>query len=64
MQKAAKDQKGALADYRKSLALGGTVSLPELYSASGAKLSFDYETLSSIVEMIELHLDELEKNLA
>jgi oligoendopeptidase F len=64
MQKALKDQAKALENYRKSLALGGTVSLPELYRASGANLSFDAETLSEVVELIEENLADLENKLA
>jgi oligoendopeptidase F len=64
MQKARQDQVSALADYRQSLALGGTVSLPELYSAAGAKLSFDVGTLGGVVQLIEENLEELEAKLS
>ncbi|HRF94245.1 MAG TPA: M3 family metallopeptidase, partial [Aggregatilineales bacterium] len=40
-----KNQAGALADYRKALALGGTVKLPDLFRTAGAKLAFDTQTL-------------------
>jgi oligoendopeptidase F len=53
---ALKDQAGAVAAYRRSLALGGTKSLPELYAAAGAKFAFDAATLGSIVGLIEQKL--------
>ena len=46
------------------LALGGTVSLPELYRASGANLSFDAQTLGEVVDLIEENLADLETKLA
>lgn len=54
------DQAGAVAAYRRALALGGTVSLPKLYAAAGAKLAFDAETLGRAVELIERTIDQLE----
>ncbi len=50
----------AIDRYRKALALGGTVSLPELYEAAGAKLAFDAATLNEAVELIERTITELE----
>lgn len=64
MQKAIKDQTSALKDYREALALGGTVSLPELYRASGADLSFDAQTLKDVVGLIEENLADLGDKLA
>ncbi len=63
-ENAKKDQAQALRDYRQALALGGTVSLPELYRAAGANLSFDSETLGAAVKLIEITLSELEDELA
>jgi len=63
-QNAQIDQAQALKSYREGLALGGTVSLPDLYKAAGANLSFDAETLGSIIQMIEKTLAELEQQLA
>ncbi len=63
-EKAQKDRGKALQHYRQALALGGTASLPELYSAAGANLSFDTDTLGSTVQMIEKTLAELETQLA
>lgn len=50
---ALKDQKAALANYRRALSLGVTKSLPELYAAAGAKFAFDADTLREAVELIE-----------
>ncbi len=47
------DRAGALAQYRQALALGGTVTLPELYRAAGAKLSFDPGPLREAVALME-----------
>jgi oligoendopeptidase F len=57
---AIKDQTGAVAAYRRALAVGGTVSLPEMYSTAGIRFAFDAETLGMAVELIERTLAELE----
>jgi oligoendopeptidase F len=54
------DQAGAVANYRRALALGGTVSLPELYNAAGAKFAFDVATLQAAVDLTEQTIDKLE----
>jgi oligoendopeptidase F len=56
------DQAGAVAKYRKALALGGSAPLPMLYQTAGAKLSFDAETLGSAVELIESTINSLSVN--
>lgn len=56
------DPQRALADYRAALALGGTVTLPELFTAAGARLAFDAETLAEAVELMESALLEWEGN--
>jgi oligoendopeptidase F len=53
------DQAGAVAAYRRALALGNTVTLPELYAAAGAKFAFDAATLQEAVDLIEATLDKL-----
>ena len=63
-EKARQDRAQAIVDYRKALALGGTVSLPELYQTSGAKLAFDEKTLESVVDLIEKTMADLEGQLA
>lgn len=57
------DQASAVARYRHALALGGTVSLPELYAAAGAKFAFDAETLASAVDLAETTIEQLERNV-
>lgn len=54
------DQAQAVDHYRQALALGGTVSLPELYEAAGAKLSFDADMLQMAVDLIETTIQDLE----
>jgi oligoendopeptidase F len=53
------NQPNAVKQYRHALSLGGTVSLPQLYQAAGAKFSFDVGTLSEAVGLIERTIDEL-----
>jgi oligoendopeptidase F len=57
---ALRDQAGAVAQYRRALALGGTRPLPELFSAAGAKFAMDAETLGASVSLIESTLETLE----
>ncbi len=56
---ALRDQQQAVADYRRALALGATVTLPELYTAAGGRFAFDAETLGDAVSLIERTLGEL-----
>ncbi|MDE3090650.1 MAG: M3 family oligoendopeptidase [Chloroflexota bacterium] len=56
------DQAGAVAGYRRALALGGTVSLPELYATAGAKFAFDAGTLRTYVDLMERTIEKLEGN--
>lgn len=55
------DQARAVADYRRALALGGTVSLPELYATAGARFAFDAKTLQRAVDLMEQVINELEE---
>ncbi len=57
---ALKDQDAAVANYRKALALGGTVGLPGLFAAAGAKFALDTPTLSSAVSLVEGVIHDLE----
>jgi oligoendopeptidase F len=41
----------ALNDYKKSLALGGSRPLPELFSAAGCKFQFDAATIKPLIEL-------------
>jgi len=53
------DAPGALADYRRALALGGTRPLPQLFEAAGARLAFDAPVVAEIVALVEGELDQL-----
>ncbi len=55
-----RDQPGALAAYRRGLALGGTAALPELYAAAGAQFVFNPQTLGAAVDLIMRRIAELE----
>jgi len=57
---ALKDQAKSVANYRKALALGGTVRLPELYQAAGAHLSFEASALKDAVDLLETTTTQLE----
>jgi oligoendopeptidase F len=59
--KALQDQAGAMNDYRRALALGGTVSLPDLYAAAGVDFAFDTDTMQRAVELMESTIDSLEQ---
>jgi oligoendopeptidase F len=57
---ALQDQAQAVVQYREALSKGGTLPLPELYRIAGANLSFDAQTLSEVVSLMEHTIDELE----
>jgi oligoendopeptidase F len=57
---ALRGQAQAVDHYRRALALGGTVTLPELFAAAGAKFAFDAQTLSEAVDLAMKTIDELE----
>jgi oligoendopeptidase F len=54
------DPTGAVAGYRRALALGGTVSLPQLYATAGAKFAFDGPTLRAAVALMVETIERLE----
>jgi oligoendopeptidase F len=54
------DQAEAVASYRRALALGGTVSLPQLYATAGAKFAFDGPTLGTAINLMEETIAALE----
>ena len=58
-----KDQKKAVSDYRKALALGATVPLPELFATAGAKFRFDAPTLKESVDLMEEVIEEMKTKL-
>jgi oligoendopeptidase F len=53
-----RDKAKALDDYKKSLALGGSRPLPELFSAAGCKFQFDAATIKPLIQLAG---DELKK---
>jgi oligoendopeptidase F len=50
---AMKNEAEAIKAYRSALALGGTVSLPMLFEAAGARFAFDTEMLNTAVSLME-----------
>ena len=60
-ENALKDQKQAVAAYRRALALGGTVPIPGLFSAAGARFAMDADILSNTVNLIEHKISEYEQ---
>ncbi|MCL4487528.1 MAG: M3 family oligoendopeptidase [Chloroflexi bacterium] len=59
---ALKNQGKAVADYRRALALGGTISLPDLYSTAGARFAFDADTLGAVVALAEETISTLDRD--
>jgi len=59
---ALKDQSKAVAQYRNALKLGGTATLPDLFKAAGARLSFDAVTLREAVDLMEKTINDLEES--
>ena len=57
---ALRDQAGAVAAYRRALALGNTAPLPELYATAGARFAFDAATLEQAADLMLRVIDELE----
>ncbi|HLO16082.1 MAG TPA: M3 family oligoendopeptidase, partial [Anaerolineales bacterium] len=57
------DQKKAVADYRRALALGATVPLPQLFATAGAKFAFDAATLKEAADLMEKVIGEMEAKL-
>ena len=54
-----RDKAKALNDYKKSLALGGSRPLPELFQAAGCKFQFDAETIRPLIELVQEELKKL-----
>ncbi len=55
-----RDPQQALSAYRRALALGGSVPLPDLFAAAGARLAFDTATIQELVGLVEEQLAVLE----
>jgi oligoendopeptidase F len=57
------DQARAVTAYRKALAQGGVVTLPELFATAKAKFAFDESTVEKAVKLMETVTSELEADL-
>ncbi len=62
-QNAIQDEETAVVKYCNALALGGTQTLPELFTVAGADFRFDTSLLSELVALIEKTISDLETNL-
>jgi oligoendopeptidase F len=58
---ALQDQRAAVKAYRRALALGGTVPLPKLFEAAGARFAMDASMLQEAVSLAEEMIEKLEK---
>jgi oligoendopeptidase F len=54
-----RDKTKALDDYKKSLALGGSRPLPELFSAAGCRFEFSEKTIQPLAKMLREELEKL-----
>ncbi len=57
--KSKEDPRRALANYRAALALGGTRTLPELFSAAGIRFDFSDKTLRPLIAAVAAELERL-----
>ena len=58
-----KDPKQAVARYRDALALGAVRSLPEIYRAAGARLTFDAKDIGELVNLVETEISRVRARL-
>jgi oligoendopeptidase F len=58
-QRSLSDRAGAVADYKKALALGGSRPLPELFAAAGIRFDFSEQIIGPLMETIRNELDKL-----
>lgn len=56
-QNAKRDWSGAIRDYRKGLALGGSKPLPEIYQTAGIKFDFSAEIIGPLMDAIQTSID-------
>jgi oligoendopeptidase F len=54
-----RDKAKALNDYKKSLALGGSRPLPELFQAAGCKFEFSAATIKPLIQLVRNELVKL-----
>jgi oligoendopeptidase F len=52
-----RDPAEAVARYREALAIGAVRSLPDIYRAAGARLTFDADEIGELVELVETHIE-------
>jgi len=55
-----KDRKEAVRNYRAALALGATEPLPKLFKAAGARLIFDSDGISDLIQVVEEEIAKLQ----
>ena len=53
----------AVVRYREALALGAVRSLPDIYRAAGAKLTFDVDDIGPLVELVESQIERARADL-
>ena len=58
-QRSLTDRSGAVALYKKALALGGSRPLPELFAAAGIRFDFSDDVIASLIPTIRQELDKL-----
>jgi oligoendopeptidase F len=54
-----RDKARALADYKRSLSLGGSRPLPELFAAAGCRFDFSVKTVKPLVDLVRQELAKL-----
>ena len=57
------DPARAVARYRDALSLGAVRTLPEIYRAAGARLTFDVEALRELVDLVEKEINRVRAQL-
>ncbi|MFL5495232.1 MAG: M3 family oligoendopeptidase [Gemmatimonadales bacterium] len=58
-----RSSESAVARYREALALGAVRSLPEMYRAAGARLSFDADLMGELVALVEEQIEQIRSRL-
>jgi oligoendopeptidase F len=58
-QRSLSDRAGAVADYKKALALGGSRPLPELFAAAGIRFDFSEQIIGPLMDTTRKELDKL-----
>jgi oligoendopeptidase F len=57
------DPQRAVTRYREALSLGAVRSLPEIYRAAGARLTFDADAIGEMVQLVETHIEQVRAQL-